>query len=226
MYEVHRNLLANVSHELKIPLTSIEGYAQALLEGVVKDETKRRKSLEIIREEAKRLSRLVSQLLTLSALDAKKLKLNLQAVKLKDILGKLSERYKEEALRKGLTFSISIRGEEKVFADPDRLEQVLTNLLDNAFKSTEKGRVSLSVEKRGREVAIEVGDTGAGIPKEDLPHIFERFYRVERSRSRKSGGTGLGLAIAREIVEAFGGRIEIKSKLGEGTTFIITLPSA
>jgi signal transduction histidine kinase len=226
MYEVHRNLLANVSHELKIPLTSIEGYAQALLEGVVKDETKRRKSLEIIREEAKRLSRLVSQLLTLSALDAKKLKLNLQAVKLKDILGKLSERYKEEALRKGLTFSISIRGEEKVFADPDRLEQVLTNLLDNAFKSTEKGRVSLSVEKRGREVAIEVGDTGAGIPKEDLPHIFERFYRVERSRSRKSGGTGLGLAIAREIVEAFGGRIEVKSKLGEGTTFIITLPSA
>jgi signal transduction histidine kinase len=226
MYEVHQSLLANVSHELKTPLTSIEGYAQALLEGVVKSEAKRKKSLEIIREEARRLSRLVSDLLTLSALDARKLKLNLQVVRLKDVIEKLGERYKEKALSKGLTFTLFMRGEEKVLADSDRLEQVLSNLLDNAFKFTEEGKISLSVEKRGREVTIEVSDTGVGIPEEDLSHIFERFYRVERSRSRKSGGTGLGLAITREIVEAFGGKIEVKSRLGEGTTFTVTLPSA
>lgn len=222
---LRRELTANVSHELRTPLTSIVGFAETLLDGAMQDEATCRRFLTIIDSEAKRLVKLVDDLMDLSRLESKRVALDLQPVDVGRLVHHVLDKMKPLADTSQLALSRSVPAGLIVPADSDRLEQVLTNLVDNALKYTPPGgRIEVRAVAANGEVAVEVADTGRGIPPEDLPHVFDRFYRVDRSRTRGSGGTGLGLAIAKHIVEAHGGRISVRSRRDEGTTFEFTLP--
>ena len=222
---LRRELTANVSHELRTPLTSIKGFTETLLDGAVRDEATSRRFLTIISSEADRLVKLVDDLLDLSQLESKRVTLDLRRVNVAALVAHTVDKLQPLAQGSGLLLEQAAPPEVWVTADRDRLEQVLTNLIDNALKYTPTGgRVDVRVAQADREVEISVSDTGKGIGPADLPHVFERFYRADRSRTRGSGGTGLGLAIARHIVEAHGGRIRVDSLLDEGTTFLFTIP--
>lgn len=222
---LRRELTANVSHELRTPLTSIKGFAETLLDGAMKDEDTCRRFLTIIDSEADRLVKLVDDLLDLSHLESKRATLELKPVDLTGLISQTVDKLRPLAEGAGLVLHQVVPGHLEIAADPDRLEQVLTNLIDNAIKYTPPGgQVEVRVQPTNGEVEVSVADTGRGIRAEDLPHVFERFYRADRSRTRGSGGTGLGLAIAKHIVEAHGGRISVHSRLDEGTTFTFTLP--
>lgn len=225
-YELQRNFVGNVSHELRTPLTSIEGFSQALLDGVSRSEEEKRRSLEIINQESKRLVRVLRDLLLLSELDAGELRPEKRQVDVVDLMRKLGSIYELRAEGEGMDFTlVQLDRPLTVFTDPDRLERVLTNLLDNAFKySGESGRVKLSARAVEHNLQIEVSDNGQGIPPEALPRIFDRFYCVEKSRSKKHGGSGLGLSICKELIWTMGGTIRVQSTLGQGTTFTVTLP--
>ncbi len=222
-----KDFVANVSHELRTPLTSIEGFSQALLDGVVQDEAQRARYLEIINAESRRAARILRDLLALSRLDAGELALRPAPLKVPALLSEVRERFAAEAADKKVELTVDAPPSLPMLdADRDRLEQVLINLVDNALKYTEAGgRVSVSARLDGAQgMAFEVTDTGSGIPPEDLPRIFDRFFRVERSRAQQYGGSGLGLAICKLLVEAMGGGIDARSILGAGTVFRVTLP--
>ena len=226
--ELQRDFVANVSHELRTPLTSIEGFSTALLEGVAQNEEKRQRYLKIIIDESRRLVRILNDLLILSRLDAGEISLRPAPIDLPELLEGLRERFLSAAHEKGLSLTVEAApGLSSLVADRDRLEQVLINLLDNAVKYTgEGGMVALRASGIGRgRILFEVSDTGPGIPPEDLPRVFDRFFRVERSRSQQHGGSGLGLAICKQLVEAMGGSISVDSRLGQGSTFRVELPA-
>ncbi|MBI4279170.1 MAG: PAS domain-containing protein [Armatimonadetes bacterium] len=223
---MRRELTANVSHELRTPLTSIKGFTETLLGGAMRDEATGRRFLEIIDGEANRLMKLVGDLLELSRLEARAAPLQCEPVDLFAFIEHAVSRVRPIAEAVGVTM-VGPEGPRPVmvWADRERLEQVLTNLLDNAIKfSPGVGLVEVKVSEGARDAVVSVADTGRGIPPEDLPFVFERFYRADRSRTRESGGTGLGLAIVRHIVEAHGGRVGVSSRLGQGTTFTFTIP--
>jgi two-component system phosphate regulon sensor histidine kinase PhoR len=222
---LRRELTANVSHELRTPLTSIKGFAETLLEGAMQDDVTCRRFLAIIDGETDRLVKLVDDLLDLSLLESKRLTLELKPVDVSVLVAHTVDKLRPLAQTQRLTLHQSAPPGIVVSADADRLEQVLTNLVDNALKYTpEGGRVDVQVAAANGEIEVLVNDSGRGIGPEDLPHVFERFYRADRSRTRGSGGTGLGLAIAKHIVEAHGGRISVSSQPNAGTTFKVTLP--
>lgn len=224
---LRRELTANVSHELRTPLTSIKGFAETLLEGAMADEVMCRRFLTIIDNEATRLMTLVDDLMALSRLESKVVTMELAPVQLDKLIAEALSRMRPQAERRRILLRIAGAVPEAVEADWDRILQVLTNLLDNAIKFTpEGGTVEVSVRDTGGEAVVAVTDSGRGIPEEDLPRVFDRFYRVERSRTREAGGTGLGLAIAKHIVEAHGGRISVQSRVNAGSTFTFTLPRA
>lgn len=226
-YEHQRNFVGNVSHELRTPLTSIEGFSQALLDGVTQSEEETHRSLEIINQESKRLVRVLRDLLLLSQIDAGELRAEKRSIDVVELLRKLESIYEPKAGESGVSLSVDAPiSPLGVYTDPDRLERVLTNLLDNAFKYTpEGGAVALSAAATYGAVQVSVADSGQGITPEMLPNIFERFYRVEKSRSTRHGGAGLGLSICRELVETLGGTILVRSQVGQGTTFTVTLPA-
>jgi two-component system, OmpR family, phosphate regulon sensor histidine kinase PhoR len=224
---LRRELTANVSHELRTPLTSIKGFAETLLDGAMRDEATCRRFLGIINGETDRLVKLVDDLLDLSLLESKRVALELRPVDVGVLVAHTVDKLKPLAQTQRLSLHQTAPAGIVVSADADRLSQVLTNLVDNALKYTpEGGRVDVRVAAVNGEVEVLVNDSGRGIGPEDLPHVFERFYRADRSRTRDSGGTGLGLAIAKHIVEAHGGRISVSSRPNEGTTFKVTLPRA
>jgi len=224
---LRRELTANVSHELRTPLTAIKGFAETLLEGAMADEATCRRFLTIIDSEATRLMNLVDDLMALSRLESKAVTMDLAPVRLDKLVGEALSRMRPQAERRHIALQAAGEVPGDVMADPDRLLQVLTNLLDNAIKFTpEGGRVGGGVGRGAGRAIVAVSDSGRGIPEDDLPRIFDRFYRVERSRTREAGGTGLGLAIARHIVEAHGGRISVQSRVNVGSTFTVTLPLA
>jgi len=219
-----RELTANVSHELRTPLTSIKGFAETLLAGAMQDEPTCRRFLEIIDQETNRLVKLVDDLLDLSQLESKRLSLELGRVRVREVVTDAVLRMKSLAGGRELELQPA-ESDPAVLADRDRLAQVLTNLLDNAIKFTpEGGRIAVGWRSLNGEVEVTVADTGPGIPPADLPHVFERFYKADRSRAPVPGGTGLGLAISKHIIEAHGGRIRVASTPGAGTTFTFTLP--
>jgi two-component system phosphate regulon sensor histidine kinase PhoR len=224
---LRRELTANVSHELRTPLTSIKGFAETLLGGAMADEATCRRFLTIIDNEASRLMKLVDDLMDLSRLESHAVAMEPAPVRLDDLVGEAIGRMRVQAERRSVTLRPASLAPETVMADRDRILQVLTNLLDNAIKFTpEGGAVEVSVRRENGGAALTISDSGRGIPEEDLPRIFERFYRVERSRSREEGGTGLGLAIAKHIVDAHGGRISAHSRPGGGSVFTVVLPGA
>lgn len=224
--EMRREFVANVSHELRTPLTSIKSYSETLLEGALEDKETATKFLSVINSEADRMTRLVKDLLQLSRLDNNQMKWNITKFSLEKLVRDCIQKLEISANEKNQTIECYKIGDvEDVEADRDRIEQVLINILSNAMKYTPKGgKISIYVGKMYSSVYVKVKDSGIGIPKEDLPRIFERFYRTDKARSREMGGTGLGLAIAKEIIEAHNGEISVTSDIGKGTEFTIKLP--
>jgi two-component system phosphate regulon sensor histidine kinase PhoR len=223
---LRRELTANISHELRTPLTSIKGFTETLLEGAIADEEACRRFLAIIDSEAARLMKLVDDLMDLSRLESRAVSMEPAPVRLDALVTGALSGMRPQADRRRITLR-ETTDPAIVMADRDRILQVLTNLLDNAIKFTpEGGTVDVSVTSTPAGAVVSVTDTGRGIPADDLPRIFNRFYRVDRSRARGAGGTGLGLAIAKHIVEAHGGRISVASRVDAGSTFAFTLPLA
>ena len=224
--EIRRDFVANASHELKTPLTSIRGYAETLLADDTSDQ-ERRGFLQTIARNAERLQRIVDDLLDLSRLESGRWQPDLAAVPVTEVAESTWRPFAPGAARKGVAFELE--GEAAVLARADRraLEQVFSNLYDNALRHTpDGGRILVRASGGADGIVIDVVDTGSGIPRDALPRIFERFYRVDPARSRAEGGTGLGLSIVRHLLESMGGSVTAESVLGKGTTIRFRLPPA
>jgi signal transduction histidine kinase len=226
-HRVMRDLLANVAHELKTPLTSIQGFSQALADGTAQSPEEYATAARIINEESERMRRLVNDLLYLSQLESGQLELELQPVEIPTLLSVAAERVEPQLAETGKTLKIENASSlPQVLVDPRRIEQVLANLVDNAIRYTPAGgTITLRSRRTGDRVAIDVHNTGSYIPPEQVHRVFERFYQVDHSRRRGGSNGGLGLAIAREILTAHGGTIEASSEPELGTTFTVTLNS-
>ncbi|OGO19044.1 MAG: hypothetical protein A2Z15_06935 [Chloroflexi bacterium RBG_16_50_11] len=220
---LRRNMVADVAHELRTPLSNLKGYLEAIDDGVVKPDEATIRSLN---EEAASLSRLVADLQELSLADAGELKITVQPEDINRLIKETATALQAKATARDLKLTTDLPAElPMVNIDAHRIKQVINNLLDNAIAHSGKGgTINVIARAQGNLVSISVSDTGEGVPPEDLPMIFERFYRVDKSRARTTGGSGLGLTIARRLVEAHGGTIEVKSRLGQGSTFTFTIP--
>ncbi|MGH7848618.1 MAG: ATP-binding protein, partial [Candidatus Binatia bacterium] len=232
---VRADFVANVSHELRTPLSAIKGYVETLLHNPPKIPETAHQFLEVVDRHSERLGRLIDDLLAVSDLESGKAQLAREPVEVDHLLGRVLEIFRDQAKRKGISLSHEMdRDLPPISGDPDRLQQLLINLVDNALKYTpSKGRVQVTAQLSGAlngmespMVEIVVSDSGCGIPEKDIPRLTERFYRVDKARSRELGGTGLGLAIVKHIVQAHAGYIKIESQLQKGTTVRIYLPSA
>ncbi len=223
--KMRREFVANVSHELRTPLTSVKSYTETLLDGALQDKLTAEQFLSVINDETDRMTRLVKDLLTLSQHDGG-ISLNLEDTSLSDLVTSCVTRLKREAETKNQSLKLKIKQSIPIIkVDRYRIDQLIINIIGNAIKYTpEKGTISVQVYCEKDQIIISVEDNGIGIPAPDLSRIFERFYRVDKARSRQMGGTGLGLAIAKEIAVLHGGDISVKSKLGKGTSVSIELP--
>lgn len=222
--QMRRELVANVAHELRTPLTSIEGYMEALLDGVFPaDEATFRR----VQREAARLRRLVEDLTELARVESPEFRLERRPVLLDQVVREAVAQFQPRFAEKTVALQAHLPPEPvTVLGDADRLNQVLVNLLANALQFTpEGGQVEVVLQEEDRVARLAVRDTGCGIAPEDLPHIFERFYRGDRSRARTTGGAGIGLTIVKHIVERHGGTISVESQVGEGSTFQVVLPA-
>lgn len=218
--------VANVSHELKTPLTTIKGFVETLKEGAVRDPANARKFLDIIEKHTARLENLVNDLLTLSSLESKAAELHLEKVRVSSFIHPIAVLFNDRLKNKELNLETDIP-EDIPFVNVDhiKMEQVILNLLDNAIKFTPAaGAIKIETAVADDHVRIDVKDTGIGIEAAHLPRIFERFYRVDKGRSREMGGTGLGLSIVKHIVQQHGGRVAVQSTPGQGTVFSVFLP--
>lgn len=221
---VRKDFVANVSHELRTPLSAISGYAETLLEGALDDPENSRRFAEIILNKARQLANIVSDLLVLSTLEGGKPPAP-EPISLRESISQALRTV--EPLAKSRSVKLVFHNPEdfQVMGYEVRLEQVWVNLLDNAIKfNRAEGEVKVEVARNQDRAMVRVSDTGMGIPSRDLPRIFERFYRVDKARSRATGGTGLGLAIVKHAVEQMGGSVAVESRLGQGSTFTVTLP--
>jgi two-component system phosphate regulon sensor histidine kinase PhoR len=217
--------IANVSHELRTPLSHIKGYTETLLGGAKDDPEVAVRFLRTIARNAERLQFLMEDLLAISELESGRVTLNLQPLSLQSVVGKVLDDFKSQASAKSVTLANQTPG-LKVNADAVRLEQVLSNLVDNAIKyGRSGGRVTVGARSGDGRVEIFVQDDGPGIPAEALERVFERFFRVDKGRSREQGGTGLGLAIVKHIVQSHGGMVWVESETGKGATFFFALPT-
>jgi two-component system OmpR family sensor kinase len=223
--ELRRNLVADLAHELRTPLSVIQGNLRAILDEVYPLE---QTEIATLYDETRLLSRLVDDLQELALAEAGQLRLERRPVAPANLVNRAIESARVQAAAKGIALQTDLSADlPLVDADPQRVEQVLGNLLSNAFTHTPSGgEVVVAVRGGDSEVEVSVSDTGEGISPEEVPYVFERFYRADRSRSRATGGTGLGLAIVKQLVEAHGGRIGVDSQLGQGTAFTFTLPVA
>ena len=222
-----REFVANVSHELRTPITSVRSYAETLTEsGDDMEAEMRRRFLDVIMNESDRMTKIVQDLLVLSRFDSEKTEMTFERFDMAESLRHVYDALIIDAEKKGLTMSLELESEPIMLeGDRARIEQVVINVISNSVRYTpEYGSITVSA-RGGDEVSVSVADTGIGIPEADVPHLFDRFYRVDKGRSRAQGGTGLGLSIAKEIVDRHNGRIDVKSKLGEGTTVTVTLPA-
>ena len=226
--KVRSEFLANVSHELITPITSIVGSVETLKDGAIDDPKKRDDFLDIIDSHSQRLANLVNDILSLTQIESHEIKMSFQPVSIKEIINNVWTLYKNKAESEKRSFEINIPSElSPVWADPEWITLAFSNLVDNAIKFTKpKDQIKVRAEEVKNFVRIDVSDTGIGIEEEHFPRIFERFYRVDKARSREMGGTGLGLAIVKHIVQANKGKITVKSQLSKGTTFSVFLPKA
>ncbi len=225
---IRQDFVANVSHELRTPIASIKGYAETLLEGALKDKDHAKEFVNIILQDSNRLASLIDDLLDLAKIESGKVKMVFMPLELKPLVKKTLAVLEKTAKEKSLSLHIEIPDNlPKVSADDKKLSQVLLNLLDNAVKYTpDGGSIKITAFPKDKFIQVDVADTGAGIPDSDIARIFERFYRVDKARSRELGGTGLGLSIVKQIVHAHQGSVWVTSKVNGGSTFSFTLPQA
>ncbi|PAK54202.1 two-component system histidine kinase PnpS [Paenibacillus sp. 7541] len=223
--------VANVSHELKTPLAAVKGFTETLLVGGVSDEKTARSFLQIIYDESERLNRLIGDILELSKIESKRIQMDYSPIHLSSFFDTITEMMRAVAEKKRITLDVDVSEELFLEGDEDKLRQIFVNLISNSVNYTQEGgKVEVTArEKPGGDnqddmIEIVVKDSGIGIPKKDLPRIFERFYRVDKARSRGSGGTGLGLSIVKHLVEQHHGRISVDSEVGVGSSFMIELP--
>lgn len=223
---MRKDFVANVSHELKTPITTIKTYTETIIDGVIDDKEMAVRFLQVIEGECDRMSRIVSDLLQLSRIDYNQQNWRFEPIELSLFLENICSKMEISAKERGQLLTCDVfPGTPAIFGDPDALEQVILNLLSNAIKYTpESGDIIVRAYADNREATIEIQDNGIGVPDEDLPRIFERFYRVDKARSREMGGTGLGLSIARQIVEGHKGKIWMESEYGLGTKVCMQLP--
>ncbi|MBT2582017.1 ATP-binding protein [Planococcus sp. ISL-109] len=233
MTEQHRleklreDFIANVSHELRTPIAMLQGYSEALLDDVGASDEERNEMTKIIYEESQRMGRLVTDLLNLARMESGHMRLYKELVQFNTVIERMTNKFAQAAKENGITLSFTSEIDDWAAADldEDRIEQVMTNLIDNALRHTPQGgQVCVRVEQTGDYAKVSVNDTGAGISQEDLAFVFERFYKADKARTLGTGGTGLGLAIASNIIKAHAGEIHVESILGKGTSFIFTLP--
>src|SRR5579871_2946024 len=223
---VRKDFVANVSHELRTPLTAIRGYAETLLDGALEDHEHNRRFVEIIQAQATRLTNIASDLLTLSELESNAAAAQPHPVSIRASLESALRTVEPAARVRGVRLQVGNATDLMVMGHELRLEQVLVNLLDNAVKfNRPSGEVRVETSRQDAKACIVISDTGIGIPSEDLPRIFERFYRVDKARSREMGGTGLGLSIVRHVIGQMDGTVSVESQLGSGAKFTITFPA-
>jgi two-component system phosphate regulon sensor histidine kinase PhoR len=221
---VRKDFVANVSHELRTPLSAVSGYAETLLEGGLEDPQNNRKFAEIILTKARQLTNIVSDLLILSTLESGKAAAA-QPISLRESIESAVRTVEPVARNRGVTLKCAEFADVHILAHEVRLEQIWVNLIDNAVKfNRPDGEVAIEVSREFDRALVKVKDNGVGIPSRDLPRIFERFYRVDKARSRATGGTGLGLAIVKHAVEQMGGSVSVESRLGQGSVFTVALP--
>jgi len=222
---VRQDFVANAAHELRTPLTSLRGYAETLLEGGLDDAANREDFVRVIRDQAVRLEALLDDLLSLAELERPGMRLRLEAFDLREAVARVLGTFRPRATEGGLTLTAVDGAPVLVRADRVRLEQALANLVDNAIKYTDRGGVTVTAGAGEKRAWVEVADTGPGIPESEQPRIFERFYRVDKARSREKGGTGLGLSIVKHVIGLHGGEVTVRSAPGRGSTFRLEFPS-
>lgn len=225
--KLRKDFIANVSHELRTPISMLQGYSEAIVDDIAETEEEKKEIARIIYDESLRMGRLVNDLLDLARMEAGHITLQEQSVSIMPFTERVANKFVGVAKEKkiAIQFESEVERERELSIDPDKIEQVLTNLIDNAIRHTPGGgEVTVSLNRNTQGYLFFVQDTGSGIPEEDLPFVFERFYKADKARTRGKAGTGLGLAIARNIVEAHGGHIQVQSKLDQGTTFTFFLP--
>jgi two-component system phosphate regulon sensor histidine kinase PhoR len=224
LVRVRSEFLGNVSHELRTPIFSIQGFLETLLDGAVDDPAVNREFLEKAHRHAERLNILLRDLIEISRIESGEMKMSFRYFSIRPYLQQIVDELQPPAVKRNVTLTLLSGDGADVYADRDRLRQVLVNLIENAITFTEPGgSVAVGVRTAERRCEIAVTDTGCGIPQEHIPRIFERFYRLDRNRSREVGGTGLGLAIVKHIVEAHGGTIQVESEVGKGSAFTFSL---
>lgn len=223
--KMRSEFIANVSHELKTPITSVKGFTETLLDGAMEDEEALTHFLEIIHKESERLHRLINDILHLSKIEQHSIPLDIEAMNVAEVVDRVADTVRKEIAKKELELILPENREILIEGQKDRIQQIILNLVSNAIAYTSPGgKVAVMLADTGDKVEITVKDTGIGIAKKDLPRLFERFYRVDKGRSRNSGGTGLGLAIVKHLVESHHGKIEVESEEGKGTAFTVILP--
>lgn len=223
--KMRSEFVANVSHEIKTPITAVIGFTETLLDGALEDEETCRHFLQIIHQESARLHRLIRDILDLSKIESRQLPFNIETLDISQLVREVAGTLKKQIEQSRLHLHLHLPEKLEVESDPDRIRQIIVNLLTNAIIYTpENGRIDLTLTRRDKTWQLKVTDTGVGIPEADLPRIFERFYRVDKARSRESGGTGLGLAIVKHLVEGLNGSIDVESAVNKGTAFTVTFP--
>jgi two-component system, OmpR family, sensor histidine kinase ResE len=224
--KLREDFIANVSHELRTPISMMQGYSEAIVDDIAQTDEEKKEMAKVIYDESLRMGRLVNELLDLARMEAGHILLSMESIEIEPYLNRIIRKFHGLAKEKEIELSVKLDTAEEYFKfDPDRIEQVLTNLIDNAIRHVpESASVLISGKSDERGLYIEVSDQGPGIPEEDLPFLFERFYKADKSRTRGVSGTGLGLAIAKNIIDAHRGNIAVKSKLGQGTTFSFFIP--
>ncbi|OIJ15902.1 PAS domain-containing sensor histidine kinase [Anaerobacillus arseniciselenatis] len=225
--KLRKDFIANVSHELRTPISMLQGYSEAIIDDIAGSEEEKKELAKIIYDESLRMGRLVNELLDLARMEAGHIQLNIEPINIREFSRRVLRKFQGVAKDHNIQLRAEIAEvDHQIMVDSDRIEQVLTNLIDNAMRHTSvEGSVTLVVSPLREGIKIDVRDTGSGIPEEDLPFVFERFYKADKARTRGRAGTGLGLAIVKNIVEAHNGHVSVHSKLGEGTTFSFFLPS-
>lgn len=224
LQKVRSQFLANVSHELRTPIFAIQGYIETLLNGAINDNYVNRNFLEKANQNTISLSNLLNDLIDISMIESGEMRMSFRYFKINDLINQVYQETKKLADDKGLTMQIiPAREDLLLFGDREKIRQVLINLVQNAIKYTEKGKVEIIIEEEDKHARVIVKDTGLGIPENYIDRIFERFFRIDKARSRSIGGTGLGLAIVKHIVEAHHSTVKVKSKVGEGSEFSFTL---
>ncbi|MGD7007947.1 ATP-binding protein [Metabacillus sp. 84] len=223
--KLRKDFIANVSHELRTPIALLQGYSEAIVDDIASSDEEKKEISKVIYEESLRMGRLVNELLDLARMEAGHVTLRYERVQVSELIAKISRKFQGMAREKSIILSSAVHVENDWFImDSDKIEQVLTNLVDNAIRHTDEGgTVTFTVRTADNGLKVDVTDTGTGIPEEDLPFVFERFYKADKARTRGRSGTGLGLAIAKNIIEAHHGTITVHSKIHEGTTFTFYL---